>query len=166
MIPGRRYMTISALIQIATPIMQTSMSALQALNQELSPKTKGTLIIFNDFAMQKSGPQNSEFSSFNRVPWYNCQILADWGENPSLDMEMESWADALMEKLIALENAIKEGEPLAGKWGYYNAGNGKVAASVAFGGKYGRLREVKRKFDPDNAFSKWHPIEPADALPN
>jgi hypothetical protein len=53
---------------------------------------------------------------------------------------------------------------LAGKWGYYNGGNGKVDASVLFGGKYGWLRELKRKFDPDN--NKWHQIEPAQALVN
>ena len=57
-IPGRRYMS-----------MQTSLSGIQELNKKLSPKTKGTLMILNDFAMQKFGLQNADFVSFNRVPW-------------------------------------------------------------------------------------------------
>ncbi|KAG9011723.1 hypothetical protein FRB90_007123 [Tulasnella sp. 427] len=34
-------------------------------------------------------------------------------------------------------------------------------ASTVFGPNYKRLREVKRKYDPDNIFNKWHPIQPA-----
>ena len=116
--------------------------------------------------MQKSGPQSAHICAFNRVPWYNYQIIADWGENPSLDSDLETWADTLLEKVIEIEVAGKDGDALAGKWGYYNGGSGKTDASVIFGGKYEWLRELKRKFDPENVFNKWYPIEPAEEHPN
>jgi len=87
------------------------------------------------------------------------QIIADWEENPSLDSDLETWADTLLEKVIEIEVAGKGGDTLAGKWGHYNGGSGKTDASVVFGGKYGWLRELKRKFDPDNAvFNKWYTV--------
>jgi len=167
MIPGRRYVTITALKETTTPVMKTSMASLLNLKTKFSPKTDGTIIVLNDFPMQKSGPQNADCCAFNRVPWYNYQIIADWGENPSLDSEMEIWADTLLEKVIEIEvgNAKSE-DTLAGRWGYYNAGSGKTDASVVFGGNYGRLRKLKRKFDPENVFNKWYPIEPAGELSN
>src|SRR5271170_7569643 len=102
MIPGRRYMTTTALNQTTKTIMRTSMSSLLDLKKKYSPKTNGTIILVNDFPMQKSGPQNTDSCAFNRVPWYNYQIIADWGENASLDSEMETWADALLEKVIEI----------------------------------------------------------------
>ena len=166
MVPGRRYMTTTALKQITTPIVQSSMSSLLSLKKEFCPKTNGTIILLTDFPMQKSGPQNADFCAFNRVPWYNYQIIADWGENPSLDSDLETWADTLLEKVIEIEVAGKSGDTLAGKWGYYNGGSGKTDASVVFEGKYEWLMELKRKFDPENVFNKWYPIEPAEELPN
>lgn len=34
-------------------------------------------------------------------------LLADWGENASIDTEMESWADGLLGKVIELEVTVK-----------------------------------------------------------
>jgi len=159
-------MTTTALKQITTPIVQSSMSSLLSLKKEFCPKTNGTIILLTDFPMQKSGPQNADFCAFNRVPWYNYQIIADWGENPSLDSDLETWADTLLEKVIEIEVAGKSEDTLAGKWGYYNGGSGKTDASVVFEGKYEWLMELKRKFDPENVFNKWYPIEPAEEYPN
>jgi hypothetical protein len=142
------------------------MSSLLSLKKEFCPKTNGTIILLTDFPMQKSGPQNADFCAFNRVPWYNYQIIADWGENPSLDSDLETWADTLLEKVIEIEVAGKSEDTLAGKWGYYNGGSGKTDASVVFEGKYEWLMELKRKFDPENVFNKWYPIEPAEEYPN
>lgn len=34
-------------------------------------------------------------------------------------------------------------------------------ARLAFGENYGRLQQLKRKYDPENIFNKWFPIVPA-----
>lgn len=36
-------------------------------------------------------------------------------------------------------------------------------ARLVFGENYGRLQQLKRKYDPENIFNKWFPIVPASS---
>jgi FAD/FMN-containing dehydrogenase len=36
-----------------------------------------------------------------------------------------------------------------------------INAEVLFGGNYPKMQEIKKRYDPDNVFSKWFSITPA-----
>lgn len=50
----------------------------------------------------------------------------------------------------------------SGKFTNANLGSGTEKTQNMFGHNYARLREIKRKYDPDFIFNKWYPIPPAE----
>jgi hypothetical protein len=44
----------------------------------------------------------------------------------------------------------------------FNASGGSERVKDAYGGNYHRLKEVKRKYDPNFVFNKWYSISPAE----
>lgn len=101
----------------------------------------------------------------NRGDWFNATIGPCW-RNPELDNYVRDWVHKLVDKLGAIERAddqIKDGDETVGKRAYFNGGSlNDVKSALVFGKKYRRLRELKRKYDPDLVFNKWYPIIPAN----
>ncbi|TGO63687.1 hypothetical protein BCON_0011g00270 [Botryotinia convoluta] len=50
----------------------------------------------------------------------------------------------------------------SGKFTNANLGSGTERTQDMFGQNYARLREIKRKYDPEFIFNKWYPIPPAE----
>ncbi|KAF7933293.1 hypothetical protein BELL_0398g00100 [Botrytis elliptica] len=50
----------------------------------------------------------------------------------------------------------------SGKFTNANLGSGTEKTQDMFGQNYARLREIKRKYDPEFIFNKWYPIPPAE----
>ncbi|TGO57328.1 hypothetical protein BOTNAR_0203g00030 [Botryotinia narcissicola] len=59
---------------------------------------------------------------------------------------------------------VKEAVKKQGSGKFTNAilGSGTEKTQDMFGQYYARLREIKRKYDPDFIFNKWYPIPPAE----
>ncbi|KIO21682.1 hypothetical protein M407DRAFT_217952 [Tulasnella calospora MUT 4182] len=83
-------------------------------------------------------------------------------QDPSLDdvvrTEVRQWAKIMTEKTPFAESVGTS---------YANLDPEAASSDAAkvFGSNYQRLREVKRMYDPENIWNKWHPIQPAE-LPN
>ena len=88
-------------------------------------------------------------------------ILPTWGNQTEFDGYSQDWAHSVLDKLVALENETL-GDAVAGTKGYFNGSFGDEKSSLVFGEKYNRLRQIKRKFDPDFVFKKWFPIVPSE----
>lgn len=80
--------------------------------------------------------------------------------DPADDAACRAWAGAIAQKFDReRERAAREGEhghALEGVGQYGNYDGLEEAGSVIFGANYGRLVELKRRFDPGNLFSKSH----------
>jgi Berberine and berberine like len=161
---GRRYMNWTALANITLPILQSAVKALVTLHKKNGSSTNRTMIVMNDFALQKGGYVAPDATAFYRKPWFNFQIVADWADRVDLDGEMEIWADGLIQEIVNLEEndaTIAPEDKRAGKMAYWNASNGKASSERVFGSNYSKLRIIKKKFDPENIFNKWYPIQPS-----
>src|SRR5947207_6199378 len=161
---GRRYMNVTGTKSITVPMVQATLDAVKRLLNEVCPTATKTMIIMNDFPQQKGGYIASDATAFYREPWFNYQVVADWGDKVESDLQCEQWTDSLRAEIAKLEENnpnISPQERLVGRVGYWNASNGKSPSSIVFAKNYPRLREIKKKYDPENIFNKWYPIQPA-----
>ncbi|KAG9046100.1 hypothetical protein FS837_005087 [Tulasnella sp. UAMH 9824] len=90
-------------------------------------------------------------------------ILFSFYQDPSLDdvirTGVRQWAK------IMTENTPAAGPGVGLCYSNLDPEASSSDASKVFGANYPRLREVKRMYDPENIWNRWHPIEPAE-LPN
>jgi Berberine and berberine like len=164
MTEGNRYMRIIGIKSATKDIVSKVRKSFLEICEYGEP-TSGTLIIINDFPMQKKGKIPSDKQAYNRDSWLNLQFVGDWkADRTDLNRVVPKMVDALMDEVIKSEQndtGIPSEEKIAGIKGYWNADNGKASPETVFGGNYPRLRLLKKKYDPENIFNKWYAIEPA-----
>jgi FAD/FMN-containing dehydrogenase len=98
--------------------------------------------------------KGSEATAFpHRERSYCITAVPKW-ENKEDDAEMVAWADDLFDAL----------EPYAADGVYVNylAEEGKEKAQSAYGRHWEKLRQLKKKWDPENIFRMNHNIPPGD----
>lgn len=84
-------------------------------------------------------------------------------DQPELDAVMREEVKNMITKA---RNLTTEKRKLQGKREVLvnaNFSSGSEKVNAVFGENLPRLRELKRKYDPDMMFNKWYPIPPADA---
>ncbi|KAG9048170.1 hypothetical protein FS837_000588 [Tulasnella sp. UAMH 9824] len=91
-----------------------------------------------------------------------CLLFAMYTD-PSLDTRardtIRDWSHVLSERSTIATHGGKGDEAYVPS--YTNYDPEPRSAALAFGSNYNRLREVKRRYDPENVWRKWYPIEPA-----
>ncbi|KAF3934284.1 hypothetical protein ABW19_dt0203837 [Dactylella cylindrospora] len=92
-----------------------------------------------------------------------------WDE-PSLDAQLfketREFMASLREKIKeinAQKGVAEEGTHVAATTLYALITDGKEKLMSVFGPNLPKLRQLKRKYDPDMMWNKWYPIEPAEA---
>ena len=101
----------------------------------------------------------------NRGPWWNISLGPSWNNRTDLDDYARKWCHDLVAQLAELEkedHSVSEDQHVVGTKGYFNGSLGDEKLSWVFGDKLPRLRELKRKYDPEFVFKKWFPIPPAE----
>jgi FAD/FMN-containing dehydrogenase len=93
-----------------------------------------------------------------RGNWTNIVVHPIW-DSPDYDVELRAWAKDLT---TWVHKKTKEGAGEGEAVFYANYGSGDEKSAELFGVNYGRLRELKRKFDPGCLFNKWYPITIGD----
>jgi hypothetical protein len=101
-------------------------------------------LVVNHFhgAAARTDPAGTAFA--HRAPHHPVEIIAAWSPDGSADRH-RAWADSVAEAL----------DPMARPGGYPNllGPDDDARARDSFGANLGRLLELKRRYDPDNAFS-------------
>ncbi|KAG8939284.1 hypothetical protein FRC04_006724 [Tulasnella sp. 424] len=86
-------------------------------------------------------------------------------KTPSLDSKartaVRGYCEAVAQTTPVADRAGKGDDAIGVAYANYDPE--PKGAALVFGPNYARLREVKRKYDPEGVFNKWYPIEPAAA---
>ena len=82
------------------------------------------------------------------------------GSVPNSNVVMRAELKRIMDKV---RNSTVAKHPEIGNFFNANISSGMEKSAALFEENYGRLRELKRKFDPGFVFEKWFPIPPAEA---
>ncbi|KAF5587015.1 6-hydroxy-D-nicotine oxidase [Fusarium pseudocircinatum] len=96
----------------------------------------------------------------NRGDYYDAMTSFAW-ENPDYDTEIRQFNRSLCKRIRETNgySATAGGHWSKGPVGVYiNIEADSISPKDAWGVNLPKLREVKRKFDPNNVFNKWHGI--------
>ncbi|KJZ76428.1 hypothetical protein HIM_04157 [Hirsutella minnesotensis 3608] len=116
----------------------------------------GSGIIFEIFPYRKICEVPRDATAFpSRGPFYHTASMFTWS-----DQAMDDEIRQFNRKMI---NMIRE-KGFLGNGGQYNNYDGEyLDPNRAFGQNLQRLQELKKKYDKNNVFSKWHSVWPATA---
>ncbi|KAM0300334.1 hypothetical protein HYE67_010473 [Fusarium culmorum] len=96
----------------------------------------------------------------NRGDYYDVLTLFGW-EDPDHDGEVREFNRSICRKVRETNGyqADSGGHWSKGPVGVYiNVKAGGISPNDAWGANLPRLRELKKKYDPQNVFNKWHSI--------
>ncbi|KIO21665.1 hypothetical protein M407DRAFT_28732 [Tulasnella calospora MUT 4182] len=92
------------------------------------------------------------------------QFFTDPTLDDSVQSQVRAWAQIVSEKTPVAFKAGKGGESYGVGYTNFDPDAAGSDAARVFGPNYKRLREVKRKYDPENVWNRWYPIEPAESV--
>ncbi|TAQ85202.1 hypothetical protein B7494_g6476 [Chlorociboria aeruginascens] len=138
-----------------------------------------TLIQDMDTIFDKYGPAVApskvgiEFRSYNKSTSIPIEGTALASRRPAIlalaevqydasisDSTMRAEVKSMVDKVRESIKSKREG-PKDGAYFNANIGSGTEKSNEMFGENLPRLRDLKRKYDPDFIFRRWYPIEPA-----
>ncbi|KIO21684.1 hypothetical protein M407DRAFT_80117 [Tulasnella calospora MUT 4182] len=157
---GRKY--IKGLPNRSRPTIEAIQTVLQA--QEEVIKSHPELV--HSGVMFEASPKQAVMAVPLETTAYagrgTVRMVFSFYKEPSLDdvvrPEVRQWAKIMTEMTPVAESVGTS---------YSNLDPEAASSDAAkvFGSNYQRLREVKRMYDPENIWNRWHPIQPAE-LPN
>ena len=162
----RRYLKATALRHLTIPILQAMFDAFIEFTNHVGPDSAQLVILCDYLPRQKVNSVPGDVTAYNnRGNWLNITLLPTWGTPIEFDSYAKEWIHKLLNNFVDLEkldDRVLEGEEVVHKKGYFNASMGDEKVSIVFGENYPRLRELKRKYDPNCVFRKWFSIVPAE----
>jgi len=162
----RRYVKSAGSRRLTVPVLQTLFNNYCEFVQKVGPDSRLSAVLYEYVPKQKIMSVPKGAMPFNtRGNWSNITILPCWGNRTDLDSYAKEWVHSLIDQLVVVEKQdemLKPGEEFILEKGYYNASLGDEKLSAVYGDNYGRLRGLKRKYDPECVFKKWYPIAPAE----
>ncbi|RAL00843.1 FAD-binding oxidoreductase [Aspergillus ibericus CBS 121593] len=96
-----------------------------------------------------------ETACANRGPYYNVGWVLCW-HDPDLDAKMH----ALQRHMVSKIQEAQQGSTDEHVAAHANFAGHEISAQSLFGDNLPRLQEIKRKYDPQNVFRKWHDLVP------
>jgi hypothetical protein len=165
--PSVHHRYTSSVAQMGLPLdVDILMSLTEDLNAfltqygEVAAPTK-LAIELRSFAVTGAVPVSAmAFASRHKL--VNVVLEVQYSD-PSLDAKMREEASRIIGKV---RQSVTEKRGVQGQGGVLvnaNFSSGYEKLNAVFGENLPRLRELKRKYDPDFIFNKWYPIPPAEA---
>lgn len=147
-------------IPLDVPIVEGMMADLSALFEKYGEAVAPSKVAFEIRSYAVSGSVNPSATALSaRSPGMACIVEVQHdGSQPHAEMRRE--VKAITEKA---KRALQQKFPETRVASNPNFSTGMEMVAETFGGNIGRLRELKRRFDPEFVFNKWYPIAPAEA---
>lgn len=114
---------------------------------------RGSIIGYELFPNDKAREVDPEATAFaNRGKYFNVAVLMSW-KNPESDKEVRKFKQ---EVAALIRDKGFKGDEVGGEGvGHYNNYlDSSISAEGAFGSNAKRLKELKKKYDPENRFDK------------
>ncbi|KAG8983861.1 hypothetical protein FRB90_005686 [Tulasnella sp. 427] len=160
---GRKYMkgvTIQPKLTVKTAQAFVAAMAESLKDDPAFMVTGGQFEYFSKKTIASVPLESSAFAG--RGTGRECLLVATYLD-PALDEKardtIRQWSQVLSQTTPTAEHGGEGSDAFVA--GYTNYDPEPKTAELAFGANYARLREVKRKYDPENLWNKWYPIEPA-----
>ncbi|KNZ77937.1 hypothetical protein J132_02877 [Termitomyces sp. J132] len=118
-------------------------------------------ILFEYFPLAKINAVSSNSIVFRRDPMFSVLVLMNWTENTEENVEHEL-AKFIVDRQQGVSPTQILGYSNYDKLAIYMCGADPMSdkAKAIFADNYPRLQKIKKRYDPDNIFSKWFPITP------
>lgn len=144
-----------------TNLLVSAVNDLGSFLEKFGPAVAPSKIVIEIRSHKKSGSvEPSAMALRARVPALMMVFEAQHdGSVPDSNAIMRKELKDIMGKLLS---EVLTKHPENGKFFNANISSGTEKARDMFGENWGKLRELKRKYDPEYIFSRWYPIPPAD----
>jgi hypothetical protein len=147
------------------PVLSTIQAVFDKATQLSENKTLQMNILYEYVSTTKVHSVPAGTTAFRRRPGYNILLLADWAEDTPENL------NAARDGVWSLADLLSKSQtdfPEVEKVGYANydfeeevGGVQGNKAQAIFAENYPKLQILKKKYDPENIFSKWFAITPA-----
>jgi hypothetical protein len=143
-------------------------NAVTRFHQDVGADSTLSACVFEFIPISEVISVSNEDSAFNtRGEFHNIVLSPNWGNRVDLDEYAANWVRNLVSELAELEKqdeTISKDQEVVGVKAYFGGSLGDEKTEQVFGAeKMPKLRELKRKYDPEFVFHRWFPIVPAEA---
>jgi len=123
----------------------------------------GSIVMFEYFPLEKIRTVASDATAFyNRGPQSNVLVLARWtGNNDEMRFAHGKKMGQVLGEIVSGAELGPQDDENSG-YGNYESDESMDSVKVKrlFGKNLPRLQQVKAKYDPDNVFHRWFPVQP------
>ncbi|OJI99795.1 hypothetical protein ASPVEDRAFT_81387 [Aspergillus versicolor CBS 583.65] len=123
------------------------------------PQARDSRLLFELIPNKQIRAVSNQATAFaSRGTYYNVSTLFEW-DDAGLDDRIKSLQEDLMSRIGDEGGISRKSDYNVSKHGtglYANYASPKVPLETIFGDNLPRLRELKKKYDPQNTFRKWH----------
>jgi len=136
---------------------------------ELTTEEHQPMVMLEHISLKKILSVPNGTSAFCRKVAYNMLIFVTWNNNTPENLETARRITKELNEIFVAGQVEELGHTNLGYANFAMDDSGsdrsispfKNNSEVLFGDNYPRLQELKKRYDPDNVFSKWFSIAPA-----
>lgn len=158
----RTYVTGFAYQALSVPLLNYTLEKFSSYIATLGQDYVTSAILYEAYPTAKTCEIPPDATAYaNRGNWFNCAMMIRW-KGAEHDVWVKEWIKEFVKgaRAVDAQVAMTSGQEVMEKTAYANIPLPDSTPGEAFRGNLPRLTEVKKKWDPNGRFNKWHHISP------